>query len=95
MIKHGITAQGQQRDRCKHPSGPDQTFLVDASHDGRVPEIKQPMLEMTLNGRGIRDLARVLHSSPTSVIEALKKRASAPTRQRAGNPTDGSTRDTG
>ena len=38
-------------------------------------------LEMTLNGSGIRDIARVLHISPTTVIKELKKRASAPARQ--------------
>ena len=92
VIKHGITAQGKQRYRCKHPSCPYQTFLVEYSHHGRVAEVKQQILEMTLNGSGIRDIARVLHISPTTVIEELKKRASAPTRQRFGNPTDGSER---
>ncbi|NJK29351.1 MAG: hypothetical protein HC940_03940 [Acaryochloris sp. SU_5_25] len=28
---------------------------------------------MAINGSGIRDTARVLHSSPTTVIEELKK----------------------
>jgi transposase-like protein len=93
VIKHGITAQGKQRYRCKHPNCPSQTFLVDYSHQGRVPAVKQHILEMTLNGRGIRDMARVLHISPTTVIEELKKRAAAPTRQRSSNPTHGSKRD--
>ena len=93
VIKHGITAQGKQRYRCTHPSCPHQTFLVEYSHQGRVPEVKQQILEMTLNGSGIRDIARVLHISPTTVIEELKKRASAPTRQRFGNPPHGSLRD--
>jgi transposase-like protein len=73
VIQHGITAQGTQRYRCTHPSCPDQTFRVEYRHQGRVPEVKQHILEMTLNGRGIRDMARVLHISPTTVIEALKK----------------------
>jgi transposase-like protein len=92
-MKHGITAQGKQRYRFKHPSCPYQTFLVDYSHYGRIPEVKQQILEMTLNGHGIRDIARVLHISPTTVIEALKTRAAAPTRQRSGNPALGSKRD--
>jgi transposase-like protein len=86
VIKHGITAQGKQRYRCKQPSCPSQTFLVEYSHQGRLPEVKQQILEMTLNGSGIRDIARVLHISPTTVIEELKKRASAPTRQRTSHP---------
>ena len=76
VIKHGMTAQGKQRYRCKNPSCACQTFLLEYSHHGRMPEIKQQILEMTLKGSGIRDIARVLHVSPTTVIEALKKSAS-------------------
>jgi len=93
VIKHGITAQGKQRYRCKNPSCAYQTFLVEYSHHGRLPEVKQQILEMTLNGSGIRDIARVLHISPTTVIEELKKRASAPTHQQSSHPTYGSKRD--
>jgi transposase-like protein len=39
-----------------------------------VPEVKQHMIEMTLNGSGIRDTARVLEVSPTTVITTLKKK---------------------
>ena len=93
VIKHGNTAQGKQRYRCKNPSCPSQTFLVEYSHHGRVPEVKQHILEMTLNGSGIRDIARVLHIGPTTVIEELKKRASAPAHQPSSHPTYGSKRD--
>jgi transposase-like protein len=31
------------------------------------------MVEMTLNGRGIRDIARVLQVGPNTVIKELKK----------------------
>jgi insertion element IS1 protein InsB len=81
VIKHGITAQGKQRYRCKNLSCTCQTFLVEYSHHGRRPEVKQQLLEMTMNGSGIRDIARVLHISPTTVIEALKKSTSTPARQ--------------
>jgi transposase-like protein len=93
VIQHGITAQGQQRYRCKPPSGPYQTFLVEYSHRGREPEVKQQIIEMTLNGSGLRTMVRVLPISPTTVIEEFKKSASAPTPQRFGNPTSGSSRD--
>jgi hypothetical protein len=58
-----------------------------------MPEVKQQILEMTLNGSGIRDIARVLHISPTPVIAELKKRAAAPTRQRDRDPTPEAKRD--
>jgi transposase-like protein len=89
VIQHGITAQGKQRYRCKNPNGASQTLLVEYSHQGRVPAVKHQILEMTLNGSGIRDIARVLHISPTTVIEALKKSAADSTHQRSGNPTYG------
>ena len=87
VIQHGVTAQGTQRYRCKNPSCPQQTFLLEYRHQGRMPTVKQQMLEMTLNGSGIRDIARVLHVSPTTVIAELKKSTADSTHQRSGNPS--------
>jgi transposase-like protein len=81
VIKHGMTAQGKQRYRCKNRRCTGLTFLVEYSHHGRRPEVKQHMLEMTMHGRGIRDMARVLPISPRTVIDALNKRTSTPARQ--------------
>jgi len=87
VIKHGITAQGKQRYRCKESNGSTGTFLVEYSHQGRVPAVKQQILEMTLKGSGIRDIARVLPISPTTVIDALKKSATASTCQQSSTST--------
>jgi insertion element IS1 protein InsB len=38
-----------------------------------LPQIKEQIIEMSLNGSGIRDIARVLKISPTTVIEEIKK----------------------
>jgi len=40
---------------------------------GYLPEVKQQIVEMAVNGSGIRDTARVLKINPTTVIEELKK----------------------
>jgi transposase-like protein len=69
VMKPGITAQGKPRYRGQHPSWADHTFLVESSPHGRWPAGTQHMLEMTLNGRGMRDMARVLHSRPTTVSD--------------------------
>jgi transposase-like protein len=45
------------------------------SYNGHLPEVKQQVVEMALNGSGIRDTARVLKISPYTVIETLKKSA--------------------
>jgi transposase-like protein len=72
-MKHGTTAQGKQRYRCKNLSCSSPTLLVEYSHQGRVPAVKQQILQMTLNGSGSCNMARVLPISPTTVMEALKK----------------------
>jgi transposase-like protein len=45
------------------------------SYQGHLPEVKQQIVEMALNSSGIRDTARVLKISPSTVIKELKKRA--------------------
>ena len=46
------------------------------SYQGSLPEVKAKIIEMSMNGSGIRDIGRVLKISPTTVIEELKKKAS-------------------
>jgi insertion element IS1 protein InsB len=55
-------------DTCK-------TFILDYAYQGYLPEIKQQIIDMALNGSGIRDTARVLHISPNTVINEIKKRS--------------------
>jgi transposase-like protein len=76
VVKHGQTADGTQRFRCQNPACSRQTFLLEYVYKGLLPEVKKPIVDMAMNGRGIRDTARILHISPTTVIETLKKRAS-------------------
>jgi transposase-like protein len=38
-----------------------------------LPEVKKQIIDMALNGSGIRDTVRVLEISPTTVISQLKK----------------------
>jgi transposase-like protein len=45
-----------------------------SSELGRLPEVKEQIIEMSINGSGVRDIARVLKISPTTVIEELKKK---------------------
>jgi transposase-like protein len=48
--------------------------LLDYTYIGQLPEVKQQIVDMAMNASGIRDTARVLHISPTTVINELKKR---------------------
>jgi transposase-like protein len=74
IVRHGQTPQGKQRHRCRETTCQGRTFLLDYSYPGHSPHIKEQMVEMAMNASGIRDTARVLHVSPTTVINALKKR---------------------
>ena len=74
IIKHGKTSDGKQRYLCQDTMCSMKTFICEYTQLGRLPEIKEQIIEMSLNGSGIRDTARVLKISPTTVIEAIKKR---------------------
>ena len=74
VVKRGKTDTGKQRYRCQNPDCSHQSFLLDPAYRGRLPEIKQQVIEMSLNGSGIRDTARVLKISTSTVINELKKK---------------------
>lgn len=77
IIKHGKIAKGEQQYKCCHPECHRHSFVLAYSYRGYLPTVKQQICEMALNGSGIRDTARVLKISPTTVIEELKKRSSS------------------
>jgi transposase-like protein len=76
VFRHGRSAEGKSRYRCLNPDCQRNTFILNDSYQGRLTKIKQQIVEMALNGSGIRDTAHVLKISPSTVIEELKKRAS-------------------
>ena len=74
IIRHGKTRQGKQRDCCQEALGNGGTFLLDDTSPGHSVGVKQQIVDMAMNASGIRETARVLHISPTTVIKELKKR---------------------
>jgi insertion element IS1 protein InsB len=73
VIKAGTHANGTQRYRCQNEQCVRRIFLLQYQDRGRVPEVRRQVVDMALNGSGIRDTARVLRISPTTVIAVLKK----------------------
>ena len=71
--RYGKQRHGPQRYRCNNTDCPRHIFLLEYRNHGRLPAVKQQMVDMALNGSGIRDTARVLRVSPTTVISALKR----------------------
>ena len=74
VVKRGRTENGKQRYLCQQPECPVKTFILAYDYNGYLPEVKQLIIDMALNGSGIRDTARVLDISPTTVISELKKK---------------------
>ncbi len=74
LVKFGKTRQGKQRFQCRGSICEGRTFILYNSYPGHSRQLKQQIVDMSLNGSGIRDTARVLRVSPTTVIQELKKR---------------------
>src|SRR5215831_18989533 len=81
VVRYGNQRPGPQRYRCNNTDCPRHIFLLEYQNHGRLPAMKQQMVDMALNGSGIRDTARVLRVSPTTVISTLKKKMQAYSKQ--------------
>lgn len=81
IVKHGRSGEGKQRYKCRNLECRRSTFIRDYAYRGYLSEVKQQIADMSVNGSGIRDTARVLQISRTTVIETLKKRSTVASRQ--------------
>ena len=71
---YGRQANGEQRYRCMNSQCRRRIFLPQYHNSGWEPKVKRQVVEVALNGSGIRDTARVLGVSPTTVMTTLKKK---------------------
>ena len=74
VVQYGKQANGTQRYRCNNPDCQRTIFLLQYPDKGRLPAVKQQIVDMTLNGSGVRDIVRVLGVSSATVIKVLKKK---------------------
>ena len=81
VIKAGKQATGSQRYQCQNGQCARRIFLLQYQDRGRGPEVRRQVVDMAMNGSGVRDTARVLRISPTTVIDVLKKSRRTTTRQ--------------
>src|SRR5690348_7929248 len=91
VVKYGKTSNGKERFRCQHRAECGRTFVGSYAYPGCLPSVKQQIVDMTLNGSGIRDIARVLHVGTNTVIRELKEsvRAVPGQHQRGGRVLPG------
>ena len=73
VVKYGKASNGKERFRCQQRSECGRTFIRSYAYPGCLPTVKQQIVDMTLNGSGIRDIARVLHVGSNTVMRELKK----------------------
>jgi insertion element IS1 protein InsB len=76
IVKRGKTARGTQRYLCQNPVCASGSFLLDYCNQGCLPEVKELIIDMSLNASGVRDTARSLHISTNTVLSELKKKES-------------------
>jgi len=68
VVKRGKTSNDTQRYLCQNGACLPQTFVLAYSHQGRLPQVKQQIVEMALNGSGSRETARILRISKDTVL---------------------------
>ena len=74
VIKAGKQATGAQRYQCQNGQCARRIFLLQYQDRGQMPEVRHQVVDMALNGSGVRDTARVLQISTATVIQELKKK---------------------
>ena len=74
IVKFGRTRNEKQRYCCQAADCKKSTFIIDHERKGFLPEIKEKIIEMTLNGSGIRDISRVLGVCTETVMSEIKKK---------------------
>ena len=70
--KNGISKQRKQRYRC---NGCGKQFILKYSYRAYLKQIRELIVPMSLNGSGIRDTARVLRVSATTIMRVIRQRA--------------------
>jgi len=74
IVKRGKTRRGTQRYLCQNSVCATGSFLLVYHNRGCLPEVKQTIIDMSLNASGVRDTARVLRISTDTVLNELKKK---------------------
>jgi insertion element IS1 protein InsB len=75
VVLYGTSDAGKQRYKCNEESCEVKTFICNYSNLGCLHDVKEKISEMSLNGSGVLDTARVLNISKNTVISELKKKS--------------------
>lgn len=72
--KAGKSILQVQRYSCQNQDCTTKSFMLKYSYKAYEQGVKKQLVEMAINGSGIRDTARVLKISKNTVIATLKKK---------------------
>lgn len=70
VVKAGYSISKQQRYQCNQCN---RYFQLDYINNASKPGVKEKIVEMAINGSGVRDTVRVLKVGINTVIRILKK----------------------
>ena len=73
VVKNGNSKNEKQRYLCQNNVCNIKTFITDYEYRGCIADIKDRILDMTMNASGIRDIARVLEIDKNTVLRKLKE----------------------
>ncbi len=68
-MKHGRNPRGIQRYRCSECK---RSFLHDYAYEACLPGVKEKIVDMAMNGAGLRDTGQVLKVGYNTVLRTLK-----------------------
>jgi len=71
--KYGFV-NGKQRYLCENDNCKHKTFYAEYKYNACNPETRLRIIKMSIDGSGIRTIARVLEISTDTVISVLKKK---------------------
>ena len=76
VIRNGKTPHRKQRYLCRNKECPRCTFIVDYTNKGYQPEVKQKIVDMSVNGSGVREQLLKEASDASRVLGANALRQS-------------------
>jgi transposase-like protein len=74
IVRFGKASNNKQRYCCQNDACSRKTFIVGYDNKGWLKDVKDKIIDMAVNGSGIRDTARVLGISRETVLSTIKKR---------------------
>ena len=73
VVKYGKSRSGKQKFKCCNDECSRKIFQLEYEKNAYYPGVKEQVVEMAMNGAGVRDTGRVLKIAKDTVSGVLKK----------------------